>query len=174
MTRLPRRFQLLAASGPATWLGLHVASKIDPWLLKRTRGRLSTVLGQPVLLLAHSGAKSGQPRETALFYATDGAAVVLVASNGGRATHPAWYHNLLANPECRILAKGCAGTYRARAARGAERDRLWRLAVDVFGGYELYRARAGGRVIPVVVLEPLDAPRRSSDRGAALLEQRPP
>jgi deazaflavin-dependent oxidoreductase (nitroreductase family) len=146
----------LAATRPGTWIGLHVASRIDPWLLKRTRGRLSTVVGQRVLVLEHLGAKTGRPRATPLIYATDGAAIVIVASNGGRARQPAWYHNLRANPGCQILVRGRSRRCHARVAHGGERERLWSLAVEVFGGYETYQRRADGRVIPVVLLEPAD------------------
>jgi deazaflavin-dependent oxidoreductase (nitroreductase family) len=156
MNALPRSVQRFAASRQGAWIGLHVSSKIDPWLLKRTRGRLSTIGRHRVLLLRHTGARTGRPRETPLMHLTDGARVVLVASNGGGARHPAWYYNLRANPDCRILASGRSGRYRAGDAKGAERERLWRLAVDAFGGYETYQARAGCRVIPVVVLDPAD------------------
>jgi deazaflavin-dependent oxidoreductase (nitroreductase family) len=146
----------LAATRPGTWIGLHAASRIDPWLLRRTRGRLSTVAGRRVLILEHEGARTGRHRETPLIFATDGVATVLVASNGGQARHPAWYHNLRANPECRILVRGRSLRCHARVACGGERERLWRLAVEVFGGYETYRRRADSRVIPVVLLEPAD------------------
>jgi hypothetical protein len=52
-----------------------------------------------------------------------------------------------------VWASGRSGRYRAREAEGEERERLWDLAVDYYGGYEAYQGRTGGRTIPVVVLE---------------------
>ena len=144
----------VASSKAGAWYFIHVTSRLDPWLLKRSNGRVSSIIGQPVLLLQHTGAKSGLPRETPLVYATDGADIVLIASMGGSPTNPAWFHNLVAHPSCRVIASGRSGAYVARIAEGAERDRLWQLAVDIYPGYDTYQARTGGRIIPVMVLSP--------------------
>ncbi len=143
-----------AASRAGAWYFVNVTSRIDPWLLKRTGGRLSSIVGQPVLLVQHTGAKTGAARETPLVYTTDGPNIVLIASNGGAPRHPAWYHNLVAHPEVAVIAAGRSGRYLAREAQGDERERLWRLANDVYAGYDTYQARAGRRTIPVMVLEP--------------------
>ena len=145
----------IAASKAGAWFFIHVTAKVDPMLLKASKGRISSMVGQPVLLLKHRGARSGKARETPLVYATDGTTVVLIASMGGSPTNPAWFHNLTLHPDCEIIAKGRTGRYRARTAQGTERDRLWSLATDVYAGYDVYQARTGGRVIPVVVLEPV-------------------
>jgi F420H(2)-dependent quinone reductase len=85
----------------------------------------------------------------------DGENVVLFASRGGDTRHPGWYHNLKANPEVRFTILGSERRYRARVAEGEERERLWRKAVTTrYSGYDTYQERAGGRRIPVVVLEP--------------------
>ncbi len=144
----------IASSPAGAWYFVNVTSKVDPWLLRKTGGRVSALPGQPVLLLVHTGAKSGQRRETPLVYAVDGSNVVLIASKGGDPKHPAWYHNLVANPDCELVAKGRSGKYRAREATGEERSRLWALALDVYPGYATYQQRAGARTIPVLVLEP--------------------
>jgi deazaflavin-dependent oxidoreductase (nitroreductase family) len=133
---------------------VHVGQRVDPPLLRLTRGRVSTAIGSPVLLLIHKGAKSGVVRETPLLYLADGDDVVLVASKAGAAKHPAWYHNLRANPECEVFAAGRSGRYVAREAEGAERARLWDLVNDLYAGYETYQGRAGARRIPVMVLSP--------------------
>lgn len=143
-----------AASRAGAWYFVNVTSRIDPWLLKRTGGRLSSIVGQPVLLVQHTGARTGAARETPLVYATDGPNIVLIASNGGAPHHPAWYHNLVAHPDVGVVAAGRSGRYRAREAQGEERERLWRLATGVYPGYDTYQARAGRRAIPVLVLEP--------------------
>lgn len=143
-----------AASPPGTWLFLHVFPHLDRPLLRLSRGRLSVSLGQPVLLLETRGARSGRPRATPLVYLQDGENVVLIASNGGRPGHPAWYHNLRAHPEASLTLRGVTRRFRAREATGEERERLWQRAVDFYPGYDTYQARAGSRRIPVLVLAP--------------------
>lgn len=61
--------------------------------------------GQP-LLLTTIGARSGRPHTTPLLYGRDGNRLVATASKGGEATHPAWYHNLHANPEATVEVDG--------------------------------------------------------------------
>jgi deazaflavin-dependent oxidoreductase (nitroreductase family) len=141
-----------AASKPGAWVIVNVLSKIDPVILRATKGRFSSLIGQPVLLLKHTGAKSGQPRETPLVYVLDGDDIVLIASKGGATSHPAWYHNLVKNPRCEVVLKGRSGAYDMEEASGAERDRLWLIARNVYAGYDTYQARTDGRVIPVLVL----------------------
>jgi deazaflavin-dependent oxidoreductase (nitroreductase family) len=154
MSRWDRLLERAVSSRPGAWMFVNVNSRIDPWLLKRTNGRVSLALGQPVLLLTHTGARSGQPRETPLLFLGDGERIVLTASKGGAATHPAWYHNLRAHPDCDVLAPGGrSGRYAAREAKGAEREELWAKVNDLYGGYERYQGRTGGRSIPLMVLE---------------------
>lgn len=109
----------------------------------------------PILVMEHRGAKSGAVRRTPLLYASDGDDVVLIASRGGDRKHPAWYHNLRANPEVKLFLRGRTGRYRAHVVEGAERERLWRIATDLNPGYDIYKLRAGSRQIPVVALSPL-------------------
>lgn len=147
----------LASSRAGSWLYLHVATPIDRVLLPLTRGRLSVTIGAPILLLTTIGAKTGQRRMIPLLYLADGGHVVLVASNGGSPRHPAWYHNLRANPRARILARDRTGIYAAREATAAERTDLWRRVNDLFPGYARYQERTSGRQIPVMVLEPVES-----------------
>ncbi|MFQ5946362.1 MAG: nitroreductase family deazaflavin-dependent oxidoreductase [Anaerolineae bacterium] len=155
MNLLMRAVFGLASSRPGTWLFLHVFPHIDRPLLRLSGGRLSLSLGQPILLLTTRGARTGQPRSSPLMYVADGERVALIASNGGRPRHPAWYHNLRANPEATLTLRGETRRYRAREAAGAERQRLWAKAVGQYLGYATYQRRAGERPIPVMVLEPL-------------------
>jgi deazaflavin-dependent oxidoreductase (nitroreductase family) len=126
------------------------------FLYKRTGGRLGHsipgVRGK-MLLLDHVGAKSGTKRTSPLLYVDDGADVVIVASKGGFPKHPAWYHNLLANPDTTVQVGSEVRRVHARVARPEERERLWDKAVAAYGGYEDYRTRTD-REIPLVVLEP--------------------
>lgn len=105
-------------------------------------------------LLDHVGAKSGTKRTTPLLYVEDGKDVVIVASKGGFPKHPAWFHNLKANPDTAVQIGPEHRAVHARVAKPEERDRLWSLAVKAYYGYEDYAARSKGREIPLIVLEP--------------------
>jgi deazaflavin-dependent oxidoreductase (nitroreductase family) len=152
-------YEQLVERGAATraggWLFVHVLFAIDRRLLAATRGRVSCAPGTPVGLLETTGARSGARRRTPLLYVLDGDAVVLVASNIGRARHPGWLHNLRADPAIRFLTREHGWrALRAREASGDERARLWDRVADVYAGYRTYQRRAGARRIPIVVLEP--------------------
>ena len=154
LNALDRALERFAQTRAGGWMFVHVGHRIDPFLLRASRGRVSMAMGQPILLLEHVGARSGQPRATPLLYLADGENVVLVASKAGSPRHPAWYHNLCAHPEVRVFARGRSGSYRAHEAAGEERERLWEAVNDLYTGYDTYQERAGARRIPVMVLEP--------------------
>ncbi len=141
------------STGAGAWFMINIASHIDKWLIKSSGGQLNMTFAWPCLLLTTKGARTGKPRTTPLVYARDGRSLVLIASKGGNPRHPAWYLNLRANPEVEIFLDGKTARYVARDSEGEERERLWGKAVGVYSGYEKYRKRAGGRNIPVVVLE---------------------
>ena len=105
-----------------------------------------------MLLLEHVGAKSGERRTSPLVYFEDGDDVVLVASKGGHPKHPAWFHNLKANPDVIVQIGRERRPVRARVATAAERERLWPKAVETYSGYADYQARTE-RQIPLVILE---------------------
>lgn len=109
--------------------------------------------GAPMLLLDHVGARSAARRTTPLIYVDDGRDVVVVASKGGHPRHPAWYHNLRANPDTTVQIGGERRPVRARVATPAERERLWPKAMATYGGYQGYQERTE-REIPLVILEP--------------------
>jgi deazaflavin-dependent oxidoreductase (nitroreductase family) len=157
MTRLEKLGERFAQSKPGGWFYVNVANRLDRVVLPLTRGRFS-VTGPtsiaPVGLLEHTGAKSGERRRTPLTYLADGDNVVLTASKAGSPRHPAWYHNLKANPEATFFNRRGKLDYVAREADGAERDRLWAEVNDLYAGYETYQGRTAGRRIPVIVLEP--------------------
>jgi len=145
-----------ARQKPVTWFLVNVGNKIDPYLMRASGGRLKTTVIAPTVLLTHTGAKSGKKRTTPLAYFTDGDGVILIASRGGHREHPAWYHNVVANPEVELWSKGGGGRYRAAEAKGKERERLWALATGFYPGFARYQERAGDRQIPVVVCTPQD------------------
>jgi F420H(2)-dependent quinone reductase len=107
----------------------------------------------PMLLLDHVGAKSGKQRTTPLVYMEDGDDIVLVASKGGSPRHPAWFHNLRANPETTVQVGTRKIPVKARVATSEERKRLWPRVVRLYGGYADYQKRTE-REIPLVILEP--------------------
>lgn len=109
----------------------------------------------PMLLLDHVGAKSGTRRTAALAYVSDGDDVVLVASKGGHPKHPAWFHNLRANPEVTLEVGTETFPARASVPDGEERQRLWDQMVAQMPGFADYQ-RNTTREIPVVVLERAD------------------
>lgn len=109
--------------------------------------------GPPMLLLDHVGAKSGTKRTAPLIYITDGDDVAIVASKGGYPKHPAWFHNLRANPETTVQIGPEHRDVRARVATAAERERLWPRAVATYSSYADYQRKAE-REIPIVILEP--------------------
>jgi deazaflavin-dependent oxidoreductase (nitroreductase family) len=153
-----RALRWTAKSRFGSWMALNVANKVDPPLMRATRGLVKVPSGVPTVLLSHTGAKSGKERTTPLVYFTDGGNVILIASQTGKPRHPAWYHNIKANPEIELWARGRGGAYRAREADGEERERIWKLATRLYPGYDDYQRRAdpAGRRIPVVVCEPRD------------------
>ena len=95
-----------------------------------------------MLLLDHVGAKSGTKRTSPLLYVRDGEDIVIVASKGGFPKHPAWFHNLRANPDTTVQVGSERRPVHARVAKPEERDRLWALAVEAYRGYEDYRPAA--------------------------------
>jgi deazaflavin-dependent oxidoreductase (nitroreductase family) len=151
---LERRAEKLVATRGGAWFYIHIAPRIDRVLLPATRGHISFSGRHRVGLLRVKGAKSGVERTTPLVYTQDGDRVILVASRGGDTRHPAWYHNVVANPAVRWLGPGGWRECRARIAEGTEREALWPKVVERYSGYETYRRRAGERQIPLVVLEP--------------------
>lgn len=106
-----------------------------------------------VVLLTLRGAKTGQQRRVALMRIEADGSYAVVASKGGSLKTPAWYYNLIANPDVRLQDHTTCRDYRAREVKGSERDLWWKRAVEVHPQFEYYATRAE-RVIPVLVLEP--------------------
>jgi deazaflavin-dependent oxidoreductase (nitroreductase family) len=156
LTRYEQLVERAAASRAGAWLFLAVLNRIDRRVLPLTGGWVSAAVGAPVGVLEARGARTGRLRRIPLLYVLDGSNVLLVASNGGSERDPAWLHNVRAQAHVRFLTRGRGwGDYRARVLAGAERTRAWESATDLYAGYVDYQARAAGREIPVVVLEPL-------------------
>lgn len=108
----------------------------------------------PTLLLTTTGRKSGEPRSLPLIYGPVGDSYAVIASKGGLPTHPLWYANLEATPECEIKVGAKAFSARARVAEGEERERIWSQMAKIYPPYLDYQ-KATERTIPVVVLDPV-------------------
>lgn len=109
----------------------------------------------PILLLTTTGARTGRSSTVPLgFAADDSGRVFVVASKAGAPTHPAWFHNLRANPSVTVELGDQSFQARAVVTSGEERDRLYRLVSETGSEY----AKNTDRVFPVVVLEGVPAP----------------
>jgi deazaflavin-dependent oxidoreductase (nitroreductase family) len=106
----------------------------------------------PLLLLTTIGAKSGQQRTSPVVYTTDGDRLVIIASYAGRPVNPAWFQNLVANPEVTVEVPGETYAARAVVASGEYRDRLYAAQAEKMPAFDEYRAKTT-RQIPVVTLE---------------------
>jgi len=149
--RLYRAWARSVATPLGFWLSRHIAWKVDPHLLRLTRGRIGTGLIIPTLLLETAGARSGRRRRNGVIYFHDGERVILVASNAGRPVHPSWFYNARANPDVRLNGH----PYLAEAVEDdAARARLWDLGDRVFPPFATYResAKRSGRTIPILQL----------------------
>ena len=112
--------------------------------------------GNTLLLLHHTGAKSGRERVNPLAYQADKGRYVIFASKAGAPSNPDWYYNLLAHPNVTIEVGNDTIDVVASEAEGEERERLFATQaqrIPVFADYE----RKAGRVIPVMILTPRDS-----------------
>lgn len=154
-----RAVRRLGGYKPMSKLFALTLHHLDGPVLRRTNGRrsvTSVLTGLPIVNLTTTGAKSGQPRTVPLIGVPDGEDLILVASNYGNTKHPAWYHNLVAHPECAVTVNGRTQRMTARAATGAERDRALDLDLKVYPARARYAQRTEGREIPVLILRPND------------------
>ncbi|WP_278314697.1 nitroreductase/quinone reductase family protein [Lolliginicoccus levis] len=136
-------------------LMLKTMNVVHRGIVKVSGGRLgNSIAGMPVIELVTVGRKSGEER---ICYLTSplqrGETLIVVASRGGDDHHPAWYHNLRAQPEVEIIRDGTRIPVRARTATQEERAELWPEVVRRarnYGGYQ----KNTSREIPLVLLEP--------------------
>jgi deazaflavin-dependent oxidoreductase (nitroreductase family) len=148
-------FSRVYAAFSGTRLGRFISAqvvwKLDPHLLRATRGRFGMGLVLPTALLETRGAKSGALRRNAVIYFHDEDRVTIVASKAGAEKHPAWFHNLRAHPDVTFGGIPMRATV---VDDEAECHRLWALADRVFAPYATYRREAAkvNRRIPIVQL----------------------
>jgi deazaflavin-dependent oxidoreductase (nitroreductase family) len=119
-----------------------------------TRGTTLLDTGLPVIIVTHTGNKTGAIRKTPLMRVKDGNRYVLVGSKGGAPTNPVWVYNLRVNPDVEIRDETAVRPMRVREIEDeAERARLWKLAIAAYPPYAEYQERTARR-IPVFVAEP--------------------
>jgi deazaflavin-dependent oxidoreductase (nitroreductase family) len=109
--------------------------------------------GMPLLLLHHTGAKSGLERVNPLAYQRIGNSVAVFASKGGAPTNPDWFHNLVANPNVTVEIGTETHSATARVADDEERAQIWSTQMTTFPNFAEYEEKAAPRKIPVVVLD---------------------
>ncbi|MCS0498682.1 nitroreductase family deazaflavin-dependent oxidoreductase [Protaetiibacter mangrovi] len=110
--------------------------------------------GKPIIVLTSRGARSGKLRKNALMRVEHDGSYAVVASKGGAPQHPAWYHNLVADPHVELQDGPVKRDYRARELTGEERELWWARANEVWPDYAGYQTRTE-RLIPVFLLEPV-------------------
>ena len=145
----PKFLIKLNATPMAAWLrSMHSA------LYRMSGGKIGgKTFGCETFLLTTTGAKSGKPRTAPLLYLKDGKHFVVVASNGGSPSNPAWLVNLTRTPDATVQAGQEITRVLARKATPEEKARLWPRLTKFYGGYEVYQEHTK-REIPVVILEP--------------------
>jgi deazaflavin-dependent oxidoreductase (nitroreductase family) len=135
------------------WKAFEVVTSINTKLFRLTNGRIGGSFGKAkILLLHHVGAKSGKERVSPLLYLADGDRLVIVASKGGTNKNPAWFYNLMANPDTLVELAREKRKVHARKANDEERAELWPRLVDMYKSYADYQTYTD-RQIPLVILD---------------------
>jgi F420H(2)-dependent quinone reductase len=114
-----------------------------------------TLEGRPVVILTTIGARTGAIRKNPVMRIPYGDNYIAVASAAGAATDPAWYRNLTAHPELWVQDGAVKSRFRAREVFGEDKTQAWAVAEQFWPHFPEYRAKAAGREIPVLVLEPV-------------------
>jgi deazaflavin-dependent oxidoreductase (nitroreductase family) len=109
--------------------------------------------GRPIIVVTSVGAKTGRLRKTALMRVEHDGDYAVVASKGGAARNPVWYHNLKQHPHVELQDGSTKRDYTAREVSGDEKATWWARALEVWPDYAAYQAKTA-RQIPVFVLEP--------------------
>jgi deazaflavin-dependent oxidoreductase (nitroreductase family) len=155
---LQRAMRRFAATGPGSWLFVRLLQRIDAPIYKCTGGRhtlANLVSGIPIAMLTTTGARSGVPRTVPVLGLPTPDGLVVIASNFGQKRHPAWYHNLLANPDGQVTVDGVTRAFHATEAQDEMRARIWQEGLKVYPGWSQYERRASNRRIAVFVLNPV-------------------
>ncbi|MEN4477231.1 nitroreductase family deazaflavin-dependent oxidoreductase [Mycolicibacterium cosmeticum] len=147
--------QVERLNAPATGTAIKWMSRAQTWLFKKSGGKLANkfLRGAEVGILTTTGRKTGELRDSPLLFLQEGGRIVLVASQGGRATNPMWYLNLKANPNISFQTKKEKLNLIARDATDAERDEYWPKLDAMYADFANYRSYTD-RKIPIVICDP--------------------
>ncbi|MCO1657996.1 nitroreductase/quinone reductase family protein [Pseudonocardia humida] len=118
----------------------------------RAGGEVEGMHRDRLLLLTTTGRRSGEPRTSPMMFHPDGERLLVIASDMGAATHPAWYLNLAADPHVVVEVGRERYPALAEVLSGAERDRVWSEITQAHPFFVDHEAKAGDREIPVVAL----------------------
>ena len=150
------RFAMWLTTHPVmTWLIRHGASRIDPILFRATGGRF-TSMGpprMPMLTLTATGRHSGKKRSVHLACLEQGGDFLVVASAMGQQRHPAWSHNLDADPHVEVQVSGRRFDAHARVLSPDEKDQVWGAVHQAIPQMRVYEGRTD-RDIRVYRLSP--------------------
>ena len=135
------------------------ANDFNAKIIEEFRSNAGHVGGQfadaTVLLLHHTGAKSGTERVSPLVYQPVGQSFAIFASMGGAPVNPAWYHNVVAHPDVTIEVGTQTIQVRAHVAGPGEREDIWERQKRARPNFAEYEVKATPREIPVIILEPV-------------------
>lgn len=150
--------QVEGLNSKAVGTGIKWMSRANTWIFKKSGGKLGNkfLRGAEVGILTTTGRKSGEPRDSPLLFLQEGSRIVLVASQGGRATNPMWYLNILANPNITFQTKKEKLDLVAREATDAERDEYWPKLDAMYPDFANYRSYTD-RKIPILICDPATA-----------------
>jgi deazaflavin-dependent oxidoreductase (nitroreductase family) len=151
-----RTMRIIAATKVGRALFRPTAHHLDRLVSTLTGGKSSfagIAAGLPTVLLTTTGARSGKPRTVALLGIPHADGVAVVAANYGGAKHPAWYHNLKANPTASVTIQGETWRATARPVTPRERDEIWANGVEMYPGLAKEEIWAGERHIEAFVLD---------------------
>lgn len=149
----PKQVERLNAKSTGT--AIKWMSRAQTWIFKKSGGRIGDkfLRGAEVGILTTIGRKSGEERDSPLLFLQEGKRIVLVASQGGRATNPMWYLNLVANPQVKFQTKHETLELTARDATDAEREEYWPKLDAMYADFVNYRSYTE-RKIPIVICDP--------------------
>ncbi len=147
--------QVERLNAKSTGTAIKWMSRAQTWIFKKSGGRIGDkfLRGAEVGILTTIGRKTGEERDSPLLFLQEGKRIVLVASQGGRATNPMWYLNLVANPKVKFQTKHETLELTARDATDAERDEYWPKLDAMYPDFVDYRSHTD-RKIPIILLDP--------------------
>jgi deazaflavin-dependent oxidoreductase (nitroreductase family) len=155
---LRRLVNRVAEMVPMSWIPPRTLVRLDRAFFRITRGRTSWsawISGLPIIMLTTTGARSGESHTLPVLALPEGDHLVVIASNMGKPANPGWYYNLRAHPSVMITWRGSTVRMRARELIGEERQRYVDRGLEAYPWWAPYHRRAAPRLIPVIMLEPL-------------------